>query len=156
MPWLGVYVGKIPGATGNLQILLDHCVRFTMARVQRGSDTKDLFHYLVRAPSICAFNRSFAHNSRTRHAAQHTVQNNEDLPDKAAPLVQQLVDDGVLAIIAGADTTASALTMLIFCLLAHPDVYARLQAEVDRFYPPGEDPLATQHHREMPYLNACM
>ena len=62
----------------------------------------------------------------------------------------------MLAIIAGADTTANALTMLFYCLLQHPDVYARLQEEVDRFYPPGEDPTGTKHHREMVFLTACM
>ena len=70
--------------------------------------------------------------------------------------MQQLIDDGVLAIIAGADTTSSALTSLVYCLLTHADVYARLQAEVDKFYPPGEDALSTRHHREMVYLNAVM
>ena len=70
--------------------------------------------------------------------------------------MQQLIDDGVLAIIAGADTTSSALTSLVYCLLTHPDVYARLQAEVDKFYPPGEDVYDPKHHRDMHFLNAVM
>ena len=117
-----MYVGKSPGTAGNLQILLDHCVRFTTARVQRGSNMKDLFHYLVRVPSVCASNCRFTQISRTSHAARRTARNNEDLPDKLAPPMQQLADDGVLAIIAGADTTANVLTMLVLSLLAHPDV----------------------------------
>ena len=144
LPWLGIYVGKIPGATGNLKILLDHCISFTNARVKRGSEKKDLFHYLVRRLSSACF------QLLTR------MQNNEDLPDKDAPPVQQLVDDGVLAIIAGADTTANALTMLIYCLLKHPEVYEKLQEEVDKYYPPGEDAMNTKHHRDMSYLTACM
>ena len=48
MPWLGVYVGKIPAATGNLSILLNRCIECATARVQKGSEKKDLFHYLVR------------------------------------------------------------------------------------------------------------
>ena len=51
LPWLGVYVGKIPAATGNLNKLLNHCVACAIARVQRGSKTKDLFHYLVSMSS---------------------------------------------------------------------------------------------------------
>ena len=66
------------------------------------------------------------------------------------------MDDGILAVIAGADTTASALTSIFACLLAHPDAYAALQEEVDRFYPPDADVCATEHHKEMPYLNAVM
>ena len=49
MPWLGVYVGKIPAATGNLVVLLNNCVTRTTARLSRGSEQKDLFHYLVRS-----------------------------------------------------------------------------------------------------------
>ena len=70
--------------------------------------------------------------------------------------MQQLVDDGVLAIIAGADTTSSAFTSLTYCLLTHPDAYEKLQAEIDKFYPAGEDALDTKHHRDMSYLTAVM
>ena len=84
------------------------------------------------------------------------MQNNEDLPDKAPPPVQHLVNDGILAIIAGADTTSIALTSITYCLLAHPDVYERLQAEIDKFYPAGENALDPKHHRDMPYLTAVM
>ncbi|PIL26706.1 cytochrome P450 [Ganoderma sinense ZZ0214-1] len=128
MPWLGVYIGKIPAATGNLVVLLNNCVKCTTARLTRGSEKKDLFHYL----------------------------NNEDLPEKPSAPMQDLVDDGILAIIAGADTTSIALTSVACCLLAHPDVYARLQAEIDRFYPAGEDALDTTHYRDMPYLTAVI
>ena len=37
--------------------------------------------------------------------------------DTPAAPIQHLVDDGILAVIAGADTTANALTMLFYCLL---------------------------------------
>ena len=53
MPWLGVYVGKIPAATGNLSILLNRCIECATARVQKGSEKKDLFPYLVRP--FCSF-----------------------------------------------------------------------------------------------------
>ena len=70
--------------------------------------------------------------------------------------MQQLVDDGVLAIVAGADTTSSALTSLTYLLPTQPDVYEKLQAEIDKFYPAGEDALDTKHHRDMPYLTVVM
>ena len=89
MPWLGVYVGKIPGATGNLQILLDHCVRFTTARVQRGSDTKDLFHYLVRVLCMRFELQLHLHLSHTarRMTRYHTEQRGftrQSRPSRAA------------------------------------------------------------------------
>ena len=58
--------------------------------------------------------------------------------------------------IAGSDTTASALSNIFFLLAANPPVYKRLQDEVDRFYPHGEDALSTKHHANMPYLEAVM
>ena len=70
--------------------------------------------------------------------------------------MKQLVDDGILAVTAGSDTTASALTSIIFCLLTNPDVYSLLREEVDRFYPRGEDAFATKHHASMPYMHAIM
>ena len=83
-------------------------------------------------------------------------QNNEDLPNKVAPPMKHLVDDGILAVTAGSDTTASALTSIFFCLLTHPDTYASLQDEVDKFYPKDEDPLVTKHHQDMVYLHAVV
>ena len=47
VPWLGVYVGKIPAVTGNLMVLLNRCAECVKARLQRGSGRKDLFYYLV-------------------------------------------------------------------------------------------------------------
>ena len=70
--------------------------------------------------------------------------------------MKQLVDDGILAVTAGSDTTASALTSIFFCLLTHPDVYSLLREEVDKFYPRGEDAFATRHHADMSYMHAIM
>ena len=58
--------------------------------------------------------------------------------------------------IAGADTTASTLTSVFSCLLGNRDAYDKLEAEVDRFFPPGEDALSTKHHKDMHYLTAVM
>ena len=48
------------------------------------------------------------------------------------------------------------LTSLFYCLLTHPDVYAKLREEIDKYYPAGEPASDTKHHREMPYLQATM
>lgn len=78
------------------------------------------------------------------------------MPDKPAPPLKQLVDDGILAIIAGADTVASALTSILYCVLTHPETYSKLRDEVDRFYPQGEDAFDPKYYREMTYLHAVM
>ena len=69
VPWLGVYVGKIPAATGNLMVLLNNCADRVKARLKRGSEKKDLFHYLVR-PRGCSVQPS----PRLKHSP-HTLSN---------------------------------------------------------------------------------
>ena len=70
--------------------------------------------------------------------------------------MRQLVDDGILAIVGGADTVSGALTSVLYCLLTHPEAYEKLQTEVDKYYPLGEDVYSTRRHRDMRYLEAVM
>lgn len=84
------------------------------------------------------------------------MQSHEDIQDskQAPPTIERLLNDGILAMVAGADTVSSTLTSVFACLLAYPEVYEKLQEEVDKFYPPGEA-LHTKH-QEMHYLTAVM
>ena len=83
-------------------------------------------------------------------------QSNEDNAEAVSPPRHTVVSDGVLAIIAGSDTTSSVICNAIWAILQRPDVYQRLQAEVDKFYPPGEDSLDGKRIYDMPYLEAVM
>ena len=83
-------------------------------------------------------------------------QSHEDQPDEPPPPTHQLADDGVFAIVAGSDTTSTALTSFFYCLLAHPEVYANLLSEVDNSYSDGETTLNTARHEKMPYLDAVL
>ncbi|CDO71116.1 hypothetical protein BN946_scf184844.g120 [Trametes cinnabarina] len=128
VPYLGVYCGHLPLFRPAVERLLSHSKELALKRIERGSKLKDIFHYL----------------------------NNEDQPEKPPPLLRHLLDDGVIAIVAGSDTTSSALTSMVFCLLTHAPAYRRLQGEIDRFYPADEDPCDPKHHRDMHYLTAVM
>ena len=57
--------------------------------------------------------------------------------------------------VAGSDTVASTLTSLFACLFEHPEMYEKLQEEVDNHYLPGEA-LHTKHHRDMHHLTGVM
>lgn len=118
----------------------------TNLRYQNGSAAKDLFYYLVWdfQPSLCT------------SLTLLPVQSNEDNAEAQSPPRDIVVSDGVLAIIAGSDTTATSLSNIFFHLLNNRDCYRRLQAEVDEYYPPGENALDPQHHPRMPYLDAVM
>lgn len=71
--------------------------------------------------------------------------------------MEQVVGDGVLAVIAGSDTTATALSAAFYYLLQDPSKYKRLQEEVDAYFPPNEgEPFDSAKLAEMPYLNAAI
>lgn len=62
-----------------------------------------------------------------------------------------------MAIVAGADTTATVMSNLFYYLLANPSTYTRLRAEVDATFPPGEgDPFDGSKLADLPFLNAVM
>lgn len=63
---------------------------------------------------------------------------------------------GVLAIVAGSDTTVTALSSLFYFLISHPDCYQLAQEEVDRVFPAGADALDASKHDQLTYLNACL
>ncbi|KAI1789088.1 high nitrogen upregulated cytochrome P450 monooxygenase 2 [Ganoderma leucocontextum] len=128
IPHIGVWMGLIASAVAPLDALTKYGATRTTRRLAQGSKTQDLFHFL----------------------------NNEDVPTNAPQPVNELIQDGLLVIVAGSDTVASALTSLFFCLLANPRTYAALQKEVDQYYPREEDAHAATYHRDMPYLHAVI
>ena len=66
------------------------------------------------------------------------------------------MSDGILVIGAGSDTTSSVLSNAFYFLMSNPDAYKRLQEEVDKFYPVGEDSLDPKYYPEMSYMEAVM
>jgi cytochrome P450 len=63
--------------------------------------------------------------------------------------------DGYLAVIAGSDTTATALTATWYYFLRNPEKLDRLKNEIDAYFP-GEEPRNFTRLATMPYLNSCM
>lgn len=64
--------------------------------------------------------------------------------------------DSALAIIAGADTTSTTLSVLFYFLLIHPEYFQRLRDEIDEFFPDKAEPSDSTIMTGMPFLNACM
>ena len=58
-----------------------------------------------------------------------------------------------LAILAGSDTTSSAISNILYFLISHPAAYKRLQAEVDGL---GDQLTDCSAQAQLPYLNAVM
>ncbi|GJE99306.1 cytochrome P450 [Phanerochaete sordida] len=128
VPWLSYYAKKLPGAGSDVKQMRAMAFGQTEKRYAAGTTSRDLFYYL----------------------------GNEDGAEKADPPKAVVMSDGVTALIAGSDTTSSVLASLFYCLLRSPEAYARLQAEVDKFYPRGEDALDPKHIPDMQYLEAVI
>ncbi|KAF8442381.1 cytochrome P450 [Boletus edulis BED1] len=128
VPWLGKYYVRVPGIGSDLKKFRSFCQERASLRRTQGSQSKDLFHYLIDEAGV----------------------------ERSPPTFAEVASDGVLTIVAGSDTTATTLSSLFWALLSHPTAYRRLQAEVDRYYPPGEDASSTTHHPQMQYLNAVI
>ena len=86
----------------------------------------------------------------------YSGQNNDDGVDPVTPSLEMVAGEGLLAIIGGADTTASVIISALYFLMKYPQTYAQLQEEVDKFYPVGEDAFDSKYHSQMPYLEAVM
>ncbi|OSD05151.1 high nitrogen upregulated cytochrome P450 monooxygenase 2, partial [Trametes coccinea BRFM310] len=129
VPYLGPYFSQLPGVGATVGRLVSYSRALVQKRIEQGSHHKDIFHYLARFSSLI---------------------------QRPHPPIQQLMDDGILAIVAGSDTTSSALTSLIHCLLSHPGTMKRLQTEIDEYYPAGENVFDTTHYRAMHYLTAVI
>ncbi|GJE99305.1 cytochrome P450 [Phanerochaete sordida] len=126
IPWLSYYTRSIPGI-GKMQLGRMAAAQ-TMKRLAQPAEKKDLFYYL----------------------------SNEDGSEKEDPPKYVVASDGGLAVVAGSDTTSSVLASTFYCLLRNPEAYARLQAEVDKAFPPGEDVLDPERLPDMQFLEAVI
>ncbi len=114
----------------------------------RGSENPDLFYHLV-----CR--RPYRMYIYILVSLTHP-QSDEDL-GKPEPLpMNELVNHGLLAVVAGTETTAVGLTCLFYGILTQPEIYDALEAEVDKFYHNSQSAAETSHHSEMHYLEAVM
>ncbi|KAG6907707.1 hypothetical protein DXG01_007725 [Tephrocybe rancida] len=125
VPWLGALFLRFPSLSKELYAFKDHVMKCAITRKEHGSPHKGLFHHLI----------------------------DEDGISTNPPTVVEVVSDGGLAIIAGADTTSSTITNLIYFLLANPNTYKRLQAEIDSL---GDDLMDYARQAHLPYLNATL
>ena len=73
------------------------------------------------------------------------------------PSMAEVASDGILAIIAGSDTAATALSHALYFLVRQPLCMERLRKEIESEYPGATDTMLDfAKQSEMPYLNACM
>ncbi|KAJ7231273.1 cytochrome P450 [Mycena haematopus] len=76
--------------------------------------------------------------------------------EKEKPTLKSSAADGIVAIVAASDTTASTLSSLVWFLLSNPKYYQRVQQELDSVIVEGDDPFDVNKHQELHFLSACI
>ncbi|KIK52994.1 hypothetical protein GYMLUDRAFT_179526, partial [Collybiopsis luxurians FD-317 M1] len=128
IPWASQAIQKIPLVNRDLLTLRRFALNKATERLQSTSLKKDLWYHLRDEAGL----------------------------EKEQPPLKDVISDGGLAIIAGSDTTASALSILFFLLMIHPATYEKLQKEIHDIYPSGSDVFDTSKHGQLFFLNACI
>ncbi|KAH8112949.1 high nitrogen upregulated cytochrome P450 monooxygenase 2 [Phellopilus nigrolimitatus] len=129
LPWLVYLLFRIPGLTENMDRHRLFCNEKVQMRSKNGSLSKDLFSYLIDETGV----------------------------EKTPPTEEEIISNGQLAVVAGADTTSSTLGGIFYYLLRNPNDYRRLQKEVDNVFPPGEgDPFDSTKLMKMQFLDAVI
>ncbi|KAI0065820.1 high nitrogen upregulated cytochrome P450 monooxygenase 2 [Artomyces pyxidatus] len=126
--WSLVLLKYLPGTVQTIQRMRNFGGVNVVNRMKLGAKRKDLFYYL----------------------------SGEDDSSTVRPSLPTLTSDGILAIIAGSDTTATTLTALFNYLMQYPAVYERLQQEIEAAFPHGEEPIDAAKLSRMSWLNACI
>ncbi|PSR77866.1 hypothetical protein PHLCEN_2v7687 [Hermanssonia centrifuga] len=129
VPWLVPFLKYLPSASKSWEDMKVIGEKLVKRRAHDGSVHPDIFHYLM----------------------------NEDGQEITKPIIEVCAIDGMLALIAGSDTAATALSHLWYYLLGHPTYFNQLRVEIDKDFPFGEDPLIDLAKLgTMSYLNACI
>ncbi|KAJ7805627.1 cytochrome P450 [Mycena olivaceomarginata] len=128
IPWLVQTLYLVPMATRAPQKLRKFGATCATNRIGTGSQVKDLWYHLMDEAGM----------------------------EKQKPTLAEVVADGVLSIIAGSDTTSIAISSFVWFILRNPDIYRRVQGEVDSVYADGDSLLDALKHDELRFLRACL
>lgn len=130
MHWIGSTTSAfIPGLSHHSLRMRHFARKCVQERLQRQATTLDLWYYLGKE--------------------------DEEGGDRLAPDV--LAFEGILAIIAGSDTTATAMACGMYQLVNNPECLAKVREEIDRVVAAGQTPWTSPDcHDALPYLAACM
>lgn len=85
----------------------------------------------------------------------HELLQNEDLPPFEKTM-QRLVNEGQIIVSAGTETTAWAISVITYHLLASPAILKKLREELERAMPDPSVLVKVETLEQLPYLTACI
>ncbi|KAG5767735.1 hypothetical protein H9Q72_004499 [Fusarium xylarioides] len=128
--WLYLLVKDIPILNRQIVQFLKWLRKHVDQRTKNEPHLPDLFSWLLGA---------------YKEQSVHTKQ--DDL---------NLLGDAHLIVVAGSDTTSTTMTCALFELARHPQVYQKLQKEVDEFLKQGDSPHSHSALAKLKYLQAII
>ncbi|KAF9020123.1 cytochrome P450 [Hymenopellis radicata] len=128
VPWAYNFCAKLSFLSKNMIGMVTFGVKTATERVARGTKSKDLWYHLMDEAGI----------------------------EEIKPDHKDVVRDGVLAILAGTDTSAGVMCSLFYCLLSDPQCYKRAQEEVDKVALHDTQVIGTTAQAAFTYVTACI
>ncbi|KAJ7476693.1 cytochrome P450 [Mycena latifolia] len=129
IPWIGPILHLSPQVERIVQRFHEFAQGLALQRMEKGaSSVKDLWYHLADEAGL----------------------------EKVKPTLETSAAEGFVAIIAASDTTAAALSSLLWFLISNPEYYRRAQLELDSVFVNGDDPLDVSKHGQLQFLSACI
>ncbi|KAK7678305.1 hypothetical protein QCA50_018653 [Cerrena zonata] len=128
IPWIIPYLMWLP--QGRKALNQGPRLGGDMVRKRRslGADTRDLYYYLMDEAGL------------------------EDVK----PRETDVLSDGITAIVAGSDTTATVVTNTLYYLIKHPDVKTRLQRDIRDAFANSREVYDYTKSVDLPFFDACI
>ncbi|KAJ7311575.1 high nitrogen upregulated cytochrome P450 monooxygenase 2 [Mycena albidolilacea] len=128
VPWILGTLHLFPQVGRQIQEFNDFGQNLAIQRVKNGAGRMDIWYHLADEAGL----------------------------EKEKPTLETSAADGIIAVIAASDTTASTLSSLVWFLLSYPEYYRRVQQELDSVIVDGDDPFDANKHQELHFLSACI
>ncbi|KAF7317262.1 hypothetical protein HMN09_00461300 [Mycena chlorophos] len=129
VPWFAETFNAIPGVKGMVRDTFDFARKRADQRMKDGpAEIKDLWYHLM----------------------------DEEGVEKVKLGQDEVLADGIMAVTAGSDTVATALTTFCWMMVKYPEAAARVRAEIDSIYPDGTNIFECDRHDELKFTNACI
>jgi len=126
-PWVSRLVHDFTTLNNKLIKLRTFSASWAKKRMEEGSFSSDLWHHLYEVD-----------NSSEKYS------------------LGRMASEAQLAIVAGSDTTATALANVCYFICRYPEYLVRLQAEIDQAFPEFQEPFDSLKLSHMPLLNAVI
>ncbi|KAJ7172027.1 high nitrogen upregulated cytochrome P450 monooxygenase 2 [Mycena filopes] len=129
IPWIVSTLHLFPQVGRTIKHFNEFCQALAIQRARNGGKgTKDLWYHLADEAGL----------------------------EKKKPTLEDSAAEGIVAVVAASDTTASVLSSVVWFLLCNPDYYTRVQSELDSVFADGDGLFDFAKHEQLEFMSACI